>query len=134
MEEILEKFSEQCSSSRLIWVASCHEDVPHLVPVCFVKYPGKKRLLVANIFISRTEEIVKRNPWLALATAFFEDGWDGYLLKGKAEVLSSGREFESFKREVEEKSGGKRSPKSAIAVEVEEVYSLKPGRGKKKLA
>ncbi len=133
MEEILKTFSDLCSSKKLVWIATSLEDSPHLVPVCFVKYAGGRKLLIANIFISKTEKILEENPRVALASASFDNGWDGYLLKGRAQILSSGEEFETFKREIEEKTQGKRSPVSVIAVEVEEAYSLKPGKGKKRI-
>jgi len=134
MEEVLNYFSNMCSSSSLVWVATSEDRMPHLAPVCFVKYTGHKRILVANVFLSRTAKVLQENPRIALGTAFFEKGWDGYMVKGRAEVLEEGEEFEAFRQEVEEKSGGKRSPRSAIALEVEEIYSLKPGKGKKRIA
>jgi predicted pyridoxine 5'-phosphate oxidase superfamily flavin-nucleotide-binding protein len=98
-----------------------------------VKVIGGGRLLIGNVFITRTERNVESNPRIAVAVAFRRRGWDGYLLKGRAEVIREGELFEDFKREVLERSGGKRELRSALLVSVEEVYSLAPRKGSKRL-
>ncbi len=133
-EDVLKAFDNLCYPEKpLVWVATCSEDEPHLVPVCFVKALDDGRLLIGNVFIKRTERNIESNPRIAVGVAFKREGWDGYLLKGRAEVLREGELFESFKREVLERSGGKRELSSALLVSVEEVYSLAPKKGKKRV-
>ncbi len=133
-EEVLKAFDNLCHPEKpLVWVATSSKDMPHLVPVCFVKALDDGRLLIGNVFISRTEQNIESNPRIALAVAFKRNGWDGYLLKGRAEVLKEGSLFDSFKQEVLERSGGKRKLRSALLVSVEEVYSLAPRKGNKRL-
>jgi len=134
-EDVLKAFDSMCRPEKpLVWVATCSDNQPHLVPVCFVKALEDGRLLIGNVFIARTERNLRSNPRIAVGVAFKRDGWDGYLLKGRAEVLKEGELFESFRREVLERSGGKRRLVSALLVHVEEVYSLAPGSGKKRIA
>ncbi|MDP6612790.1 MAG: pyridoxamine 5'-phosphate oxidase family protein [Candidatus Hydrothermarchaeota archaeon] len=134
IEGILKKFEMRCEAeTALVWVATQDEGIPHLAPVCFVKSLGKWRILIANIFLSKTVENIKAGSKVALGMSFMNNGRDGYLLKGKAEVLEKGALFGNFYREIVEKTGGKRKPRSGILVKVEEIYSLKPYRGKKRL-
>jgi predicted pyridoxine 5'-phosphate oxidase superfamily flavin-nucleotide-binding protein len=132
--EILESFESLCAPAKpLVWLSTSRDGVPHLVPVCFVKPIGSDQLIVGNVFIRRTAANLKINPHVALAVAFNRQGWDGYLVKGRAKLLDKGDVFEDFKEEVQKISGDKRKIHSAIIVNVEEVYSLKPGDGKKRL-
>ncbi|MFQ5800796.1 MAG: hypothetical protein ACE5HH_03635, partial [Candidatus Hydrothermarchaeales archaeon] len=70
----------------------------------------------------------------AVGVAFKREGWDGHMLKGRAEILKEGKAFEGFKKGVFERTKGKRELSSALLVKVDEVYSLKPRKGKKRLA
>ncbi|WP_457554587.1 pyridoxamine 5'-phosphate oxidase family protein [Candidatus Pyrohabitans sp.] len=133
-EKVLQAFDGLCNPEKpLVWVATSHEGVPHLVPVCFVKALRDGKLLLGNVFISRTQRNLEENPRIAVAVAFRREGWDGYLLKGRAEILREGKLFEDFKREVLERSGGKRVLRSALLVNVEEAYSLAPRSGGKRI-
>ena len=133
-EEVLKAFDILCNPEKpLVWVATSRGGEPHLVPVCFVKALKDGKLLVGNVFISRTERNLEENPRIAVAIAFRREGWDGYLLKGRAEILREGELFEGFKREVLERSGGRRVLRSALLVNVEEAYSLAPRSGGKRL-
>lgn len=134
IERILKKFDMRCETeASLVWAATIEGGIPHLAPVCFVKYLGERKILVANIFVSKTVKNIKAGSQVALGVSFMSNGRDGYLLKGNAEILEEGAAFEDFKREIIEKTKGKRKPRSCILVKAEEIYSLKPYRGKKKL-
>lgn len=132
-KEVLEAFDNLCYPEKsLVWVATCSGGKPHLVPVCFVKALGDDRLLIGNVFIKQTERNIKANSRIAVGVAFKREGWDGYMLKGEAEILKEGEPFESFKKEVFERTKGKRKLASALLVSVAEVYSLAPRRGRKR--
>ena len=134
IEDILRKFEMHCeATTTLVWVATQDGDIPHLAPVCFVKSLGEGRILIANIFVSKTVKNIKAGSKVALGLSFMNNGRDGYLLKGKAEILEKCAIFEDFYREIVEKTGGKRKPRSAILINVKEIYSLKPYIGKKRL-
>ncbi|WP_309493130.1 pyridoxamine 5'-phosphate oxidase family protein [Candidatus Hecatella orcuttiae] len=131
---VMDFFNFPCAKGRPpVWVATVCKGAPHVVPVCFVKPLGDDRLLIANVFISKTVKNLKENPHVAVGASKKDEGFDGYLLKGAAEIIEEGPVFEEFRRNVEELSGGKRKPRSAILVRIEEVYSLQPRLGKKKL-
>ncbi len=133
-EGVLDVFDNLCHPDKhLVWVATKDEVGPHLVPVCFVKVIDRDRLLIGNVFSRQTEENILAGSRIAVALAYNKDGWDGYMLKGAAEVVTTGEVFEEFKREVLKRTKGKRVLNSAFLVRVEEAYSLKPRKGRKRI-
>jgi|Deesub1362A_J573_1020465.scaffolds.fasta_scaffold00067_139 hypothetical protein len=134
MKEVLKFFENDCSAPWLVWIATNDaNNRPHLAPVCFVKVIDRK-IIIANNFIAKTVKNIKENPVVAVAISKrLETGFDGYLVKGRAEVHHQGKYYDTIKKFVEEKSGGRRRPKSAVVITPEEVYSLKPGEGRKKV-
>lgn len=134
VDTILENFDARCEEELpIIWVATVGEGDPHLAPVCFVKKLEGGKLLIASIFLKKTLTNIEKGSRVAVGVSFMGNGRDGYLLKGKARVLKRGPLFEDFREEITTMTKGKRTPKSVVLVEVEELYSLKPGTGKKKL-
>ncbi len=130
-DEILKMFEGDCSQ-RIFWVSTCDE-MPHLAPVCFVRYMNG-RVVVAYNFIKRTARNVEKTGRASVGFAEKgEKGFYGYLVKGKAWIDYSGEFFNEIRNFVEGKTGGRRSPKGALVVEPEEIYSLSPGEGKKRL-
>lgn len=130
-DEILSYFNGDCSG-RLFWISTCDEK-PHLVPVCFVKVLDGK-IVVAYNFIKRTAEIVERTGKASIGFAEKgEEGFYGFLVKGRAWIDYEGRFFSEIKNFVEKITNGKRRPKGALVIEPEEIYSLKPGEGRKRI-
>ena len=130
-EEILRMFEGDCSQ-RIFWVSTA-DDMPHLAPVCFVRHING-RIVVAYNFIKRTAENVERTGKASIGFAEGgEGGFYGYLVRGKAWMDYNGIYFREIKRFVEEKSKGRRSPKGALVIEAQEIYSLSPGEGRKRL-
>ncbi len=131
LSEILSFFENDCSKDFLVWIATQGDSV-HLVPVCFVMKMDDK-LVIAYNFVKKTVENIKKNPEVAVGVAKRLDGFDGYLIKGRAEIHDSGKYYEVIRDFVLKASGGKRTPKAAIVIYPEKVYSLKPGEGKKRI-
>ena len=132
LSEILSFFENDCKKDFLVWIATYDGEV-HLAPVCFVMSKDEK-LMIAYNFVKKTVENIRRNPNVAVGVAKRgESGFDGYLIKGRAEIHEEGETFEELKNFVLKASGGKRKPKAAIVVYPEKVYSLKPGEGKKRI-
>ncbi len=130
-ERILRMFESECSE-RVFWISTC-DDLPHLAPVCFLRYLDGK-IVVAYNFIKKTAKNVDKTGKASIGFAEKgEKGFYGYLVKGRAWMDYEGRFYREIKRFVEEKSKGKRSPKGALVIEADEIYSLSPGEGKKRL-
>ena len=129
--EILKRFEVECRKNE-VWISTFFEE-PHLAPVCFVKVIDDK-IVIANNFLTKTVSNLKKNPQIALGVVFLDkEGYDGYMVKGKAEIYESGEYFEKMKEYVLKRSKGRREPRSVIVVDVEKIYSLKPGFGKKRI-
>ncbi|AIY90396.1 hypothetical protein [Geoglobus acetivorans] len=130
-DEILEMFNGDCSG-RIFWVSTCG-DLPHLAPVCFVKNMDGK-VVVAYNFIVKTTRLVEETGKASIGFAERgKSGFYGYLVKGRAWMDYDGEYFREIRKFVEEKTGGKRSPRGALVIEPEEIYSLSPGNERKKL-
>ena len=134
LSEVLKFFESDCSEPWLVWIATNDSNnQPHLAPVCFVRVLDG-RIVIANNFIAKTVKNIQEKPVVAVAISKrLETGFDGYLVKGRAEIHHEGKYFDAIKQFVEEKSGGRRSPKSAVVVTPEEVYSLRPGESRKRI-
>ncbi len=134
-KEIGEYFDNSCSKEKpLIWVATLSDGTPHLVPVCFVKPIEDSKLLIANNFITKTVRNIAKGSKVAVGVATrTDDGYDGYMIKGSAKIVKKGPLYEDIRRTVEERTKGKRRPRSAILVSIDEVYSLKPSPDRKRI-
>ena len=134
-DDYLNFFDNMCHRDRpLVWVATISNDGrPHLVPTCFVKPLDNNRIAIGCVFIKQTLKNVKRNRYVTLAAVRFSDGYDGYMIKGMGELTDAGDVFEQLKKNVLESSKGKRTIFSTMIVTIEEVYSLKPATGSKRI-
>jgi len=99
-KDYLGYFNNLCDRERpLIWVASISKDGrPHLVPTCFVKPISEDKIAIGCVFIKQTVRNVLRNSMIALSSVKFVDGYNGFMIKGNAQVKDSGNEFESMKK------------------------------------
>ena len=131
LEDILRMFEGDCSS-RLFWI-STWDGKPHLAPVCFVRVMDGK-IVVAYNFIKKTSRNVEKTGNAAIGFAERgEEGFFGYMVKGRAWTDYEGEYYREIKEFVERASGGKRTPVGALVIEPDEVYSLKPGNERKRI-
>lgn len=123
----------ECDKQKaLTWVSTVTDDGdPHLAPVCFVRVIDNDKLLIGVSFISRTASNIRNGSRVAVGNAIYPDG---YMIKGSAEVMDSGKYFEDFKERITKRYGGKIKPKAVLLISVEEIYHLKPAEGKKRIA
>ncbi|MDY7037942.1 MAG: pyridoxamine 5'-phosphate oxidase family protein [Thermodesulfobacteriota bacterium] len=101
--------------------------VPNLVPVNAVKIVDDETILVSNQFFGKTLENLKENPKVAIS---FWDKFEGYQVKGKAQIVTEGKIFEETSewiRKMGEKLGFPLKSKGAIVIKIEEIYSVSPG-------
>ncbi|BAW30793.1 MAG TPA: pyridoxamine 5'-phosphate oxidase family protein [Methanothermobacter sp.] len=123
--------NESCNKEKpLIWIATVDEENPHLAPVCFVKVIDNDKLLVAINFASKTMKNIEKGSKVAIGSAVY---YDGYMIKGTGQIIKEGEHFKETKKMVKERFGEKIKPQAALLVEIEEIYSLKPKPGSKKI-
>ncbi|MDD3454938.1 MAG: uncharacterized protein PWQ74_718 [Methanobacteriaceae archaeon] len=132
-EEAKEMLSNEfCNKEKpLVWIATVEDGNPHLAPVCFTKVVDNEKLLIAVNFASKTMENIQKGSKVAIGSAIY---YDGYMIKGTGKIVKEGEHFEEVKRMVKERFGEKIKPQAALLVEIEEVYSLKPKPGSKRIA
>lgn len=132
-DEVIKTFENiDCDKTKtLTWVATVtKEGNPHLVPVCFIKPIDKDKLLIGIAFATQTISNVKNGSRVAIANAIYPNG---YMAKGKGDILTEGPYFNDYKERIDKRFGGKIKPKAALLVSVEDIYHLKPTEGKKKI-
>ncbi len=133
-EEAAEMFNNpECHKDNpLIWIATVEsEDTPHLAPVCFTKVVEKDKLLVAINFATKTLQNIEKNPKVAAGIAVH---YEGFMVKGIGQIIKKGSEFEEVQKMVKSRFGDKIKPIAAIYIDIEEIYTLKPKPGSKKIA
>lgn len=133
-DEIIKTFENiECDKTKaLTWIATVTtEGDPHIAPACFIKPIDKDKLLIGISFISKTISNIKKGSRVAVGNAVYPDG---YMVKGKGDILKEGPYFEDFKERIEKRFGGKIKPKAVLLVSIEEIYHLKPAGGKKRIA
>jgi predicted pyridoxine 5'-phosphate oxidase superfamily flavin-nucleotide-binding protein len=133
-DEVLKMFDNpDCDKQKVLtWISTVTEQGdPHLAPVCFVKPIDNDKLLIGVSFISKTALNIKSGSRVAVGNAVYPNG---YMVKGSGQIVETGKYFEDFKERINKRFGGKIKPRAAIIVSVEEVYHLKPEKGRKRIA
>lgn len=126
----------ECDKNRpLIWISTFevleNGGNPHLAPVCFVKVVKSDELLVAVNFVTKTMHNIENNSKVAVGVAV---PYEGFLIKGRGSIIRNGSQFNQAQSMVKARFGDKIKPQAAISIKVEEVFSLKPSPGSKKIA
>jgi predicted pyridoxine 5'-phosphate oxidase superfamily flavin-nucleotide-binding protein len=133
-DEVIKMFDNpDCDKQKVLtWVSTVTEDgAPHLAPACFIKPIDNDKLLIGISFMSKTALNVKNGSRVAVGNAVYPNG---YMIKGRGEIMTTGKYFEDVKERINKRYSGKIKPKAALLVNVEEVYHLKPSEGKKRIA
>ncbi len=134
-EEVIKTFDNpECDKQKsLTWVSTVSDEgqKPHMMPACFVKVVDGDKILIGIAFATQTISNVKLGSQVAIANATYPNG---YMVKGKGQILADGPHFDDYKLRIEKRFGGKIKPKAVLLVDVEEIYHLKPSEGKKMVA
>jgi len=136
-EEAMEMFNnENCDKEKpLVWLATIgtmdKEGNPHLAPVCFTKVVENDKLLIAINFATKTMSNIETYSKVAVGTAIH---YEGFMARGTGMIIREGEYLEEVKEMVKQRFGDKIKPQAALMVDVEEVYSLKPRPGGKRIA
>ena len=117
-------------NENLVHLATTTSDgIPNVVPVGGIRAISESELLIVDVLFDKTKKNLLENPDVAIAVEVLGKGAPrGYQLKGLAVVHSEGKFFEEAGKMVE-KMREKRphhphlTLKSAVLVEVEEIYS-----------
>ena len=108
-----------------LWILATadRDGMPNAVPIKWTKVLGNDTLMLVDNFMSKTIDNVAVNPKVSIS-AWKES--TGYQFKGAAVIETSGPTFEEGK-EMLIKAGSDRSPKGAVIVKVDSIFSISPG-------
>ncbi len=115
----------------LAMIATASKDgTPNVGPKGSVHVIDEETLAYAEGTGEKTLRNLQENPKAAVLVVDREKG-DGYQIKGKAELLSTGDFFEEVARKQEQRKRPR--PKYAVKIKIEEIYSVKPGMTARKI-
>ena len=109
----------------LVFLAtSSKEGIPNVVPIGFARPIDSETILIADNYMNKTRKNLEENPNISLVT---KDATKcPYQFKGKIEIFESGKYFDIV-TEWGQNAMTKLTPKAAILMNVEEIYSIQPG-------
>ena len=118
--------------SQLAVIATASKDgTPNVGPKGSMHVSDDETLVYSEGTGQKTLKNLKENPKVAVMVADREKG-DGYQVKGKAELLTSGDLFERVAKRAEERKRPR--PALVVKIKVEEIYSVKTGATAKRIA
>jgi uncharacterized protein len=103
------------------------DGIPNAVPVGSKKIIDDHTLLFSDQFFNKTLANIKDNPHVAVT--FWEEQ-EGYQLKGRVSVETTGTRYEETARWIEEmgnKIGFPLKSKGVVIFSIEEIYGVSPG-------
>ena len=109
----------------LVFLAtSSKEGIPNVVPIGFARPIDEETILIADNYMNKTRKNLEENPNISLVT---KDATKcPFQFKGKIEIFESGKYFDIV-TEWGQNAMTKLTPKAAILMKVEEIYSIQPG-------
>ena len=117
---------------KMAWVATAASDgMPNTTPKGSVRVIDDEHVIFADLFSRKTRENLRANPKVAVTVANLTT-YQGYQIKGSAEILESGLLFEQMREEIK-KAPMKLPPlQYVVRITVEAVYdqSVGPDAGK----
>ena len=105
------------------------DGIPNAVPVGSKKIIDDHILLFSDQFFNKTLANIKANPHVAVT--FWEEQ-EGYQLKGRVSIETTGTRYEETARWIEEMGnqiGFPLKSKGVVIFSIEEIYGVSPGPG-----
>jgi len=108
----------------VVFLSTCADDMPNVVPIGFARPIDNENILLVDNFMKKTRENMGKNPKAAIVVR--DASKCPYQFKGTVEIFESGKYFDDA---VDWATSvmSKLSPKAAILLKVEEIYSVQPG-------
>ncbi|MFH0996614.1 MAG: pyridoxamine 5'-phosphate oxidase family protein [Pseudomonadota bacterium] len=136
MAQMTERMKELFDKVHIAVLSTASMDgKPNAVPVGAKKIIDDETILISDQFFNKTLANMKTNPQVAVT---YWEGREGYQLKGRVTIETTGQRFEETAKWIEERSNKTGFPlksKAAIILKIEEIYAIAPGPGAgKKLA
>ena len=103
--------------------------IPNAVPIGAKKILDDQTILISDQFFNKTLINMKKNDQVSV---LFWEGYEGYQLKGKVVIETSGPRFEEavqWIKELSAKLGFPLKSKGAVILKIDEIYGVAPGPG-----
>ena len=109
----------------LVFLSTASPDgIPNVVPIGFARPIDEDTILIADNYMNKTRQNLEKNPRISLVT---KDATKcPYQFKGTTEIFESGKYFDIV-TEWGQNAMTKLTPKAAVLMKVEEIYSIQPG-------
>ena len=115
-------------------LATCNnQGEPNVVPVAFKDVTPDGKLVVGDVFLETTLKNIRENNGNIAISAYDVKSMEGYQVKGKAQYVTSGEVFDTFKKLVEKAFKGAATAKGALIITPEKVIVTTPGADNKKV-
>jgi predicted pyridoxine 5'-phosphate oxidase superfamily flavin-nucleotide-binding protein len=124
---LTEEMKDAIEKDNLVFLATATKDgVPNVVPIGFARPIENDTILIVDNFLKKTRKNLEDNPKAALVVR--DASKAPYQFKGSVEIVESGKYFDQA---VDWATSvmSQLSPKAAVLLKVEEVYSVQPGPG-----
>ncbi len=124
MVKLTDKVKDTLAATRHIYLATAAKDgTPNVVPIGAFKLLDDERLLIADVFFLKTYHNIEENPKVAFS--YWGDK-GGFQIKGTASIHKGDQIFEK-NVELAKERYPRFTPKSAILVEITDVFVIKAG-------
>ncbi len=119
------------AGSRAYVATATTDGVPNVVPIGNIKPLDNKTVIIADSYMIKTRKNLEANPKVAFVV---EDAAKyPFQFKGTVKIYTSGEYYDEVVNWVKEASPLAPSPKAAVVIDIEEIYSVKVGDAGKKL-
>ena len=128
MAKMNQRMREIFENQQIVVLATATKNgAPNVIPINAKKIIDDETILISDQFFNKTLTNMKDNPQVALTC------WDkneGYQIKGKATIETSGLLYQDTARWIEELGKKLNIPlksKGAVVVKITEIYDVSPG-------
>ncbi len=126
MARITDEMKDIASRTKGFALATATKDGdPHVIPVGFGKVLSDDEVMLVDVFMKKTLQIIEANPKVAVSIWDY-DGLKGYEFKGNARIETSGDAFEDGVKMVKS-IFPQFDAKAAVIVKVDSIYITTPG-------
>lgn len=121
------KHVQEFFAGKMGWVGTATRDgVPNVTPKGTIKVLDDQHLVFADLFSLKTRKNLEQNSNIAV-TVIDSATHQGYQVKGKAELISSGPLYEQMVAGLKQASAALPPPKYVVKICVESVYDQSVG-------
>jgi len=126
MVKFTEEMKQAAEHTPVFVLATASRDgKPNGVPIGLAKIISDDEILIVDNFLNKTRHNIAENPWVAISYWSARTHGNGYQLKGKARVETSGTIFEETLEWLKSKRPPPpHQPKAVVIVKVEEIYHI----------